>query len=70
MVDVVECLSERAIQELVGGALSGDVLAQARAHLAACQACRTLALMLEREAGRANGVTATLPAGSAFAPAA
>ena len=46
---VVGCLSENVIQELVAGALAGEALAEAHAHMDACGACRTLVIELARD---------------------
>ncbi|HEX7839241.1 MAG TPA: serine/threonine-protein kinase, partial [Kofleriaceae bacterium] len=43
------CLSENTIQELVGGALSGDARAEAHRHIETCAACRALVIELARD---------------------
>ena len=44
----MECLSENTIQELVAGALSGDVRVRAHLHIETCAACRVLVIELAR----------------------
>jgi predicted Ser/Thr protein kinase len=51
----VGCLSENAIQELVGGTLFGDALARAHLHIETCAACRTLVIELARDADLEGG---------------
>jgi serine/threonine protein kinase len=53
---VVGCLSENTIQELVGGALSGDARTRAHLHIETCVACRMLVIELARD-GDLEGIS-------------